>query len=284
MTSVAGQQEVKHFRTLFLSDIHLGSKAAKADFLLDFLKYHEADTIILVGDIVDGWRLKRSWYWPQDCNDVVQKLLRKARKGTRIVYIPGNHDEFLRDFPGMHFGGIEVAERMIHEGADGRRYLVLHGDEFDVVVRNARLLAYLGDWAYDMAIMINVVLAGIRRRLGMPYWSFSAWAKLQVKHAANFIGEFHILNGLFQVDAAWAIIASSGVALAAFYALRMYQLTMHNPLPDGADSRELSLRDALVLIPMVAIVVVLAFCPQLIVHSSEQAVDSSVAVVREVAK
>ncbi|OJU02538.1 MAG: UDP-2,3-diacylglucosamine hydrolase [Rhizobium sp. 63-7] len=190
MTSVAGQQEVKHFRTLFLSDIHLGSKAAKADFLLDFLKYHEADTIILVGDIVDGWRLKRSWYWPQDCNDVVQKLLRKARKGTRIVYIPGNHDEFLRDFPGMHFGGIEVAERMIHEGADGRRYLVLHGDEFDVVVRNARLLAYLGDWAYDMAIMINVVLAGIRRRLGMPYWSFSAWAKLQVKHAVNFIGEF----------------------------------------------------------------------------------------------
>lgn len=187
---MAGQQEVKHFRTLFLSDIHLGSKAAKADFLLDFLKHHEADTIILVGDIVDGWRLKRSWYWPQDCNDVVQKLLRKARKGTRIVYIPGNHDEFLRDFPGMHFGGIEVAERMIHEGADGRRYLVLHGDEFDVVVRNARLLAYLGDWAYDMAIMINVVLAGIRRRLGMPYWSFSAWAKLQVKHAVNFIGEF----------------------------------------------------------------------------------------------
>jgi UDP-2,3-diacylglucosamine pyrophosphatase LpxH len=182
--------EPRRFRTLFISDVHLGSKAAKADFLLDFLKYHEADTIYLVGDIVDGWRLKRSWYWPQVCNDVVQKLLRKARKGTRVVYIPGNHDEFLRDFPGMHFGGIEVAERAMHETADGKKYLILHGDEFDVVVRNARLLAYLGDWAYDMAIMINIGLAAIRRRLGFNYWSFSAWAKLQVKHAVNFIGEF----------------------------------------------------------------------------------------------
>lgn len=184
------QSAPRRFRTLFISDVHLGSKAARADFLLDFLRQHEAETIILVGDIVDGWRLKRSWYWPQDCNDVVQKLLRKARKGTRIIYIPGNHDEFLRDFPGVHFGGIEVAERHMHEGADGRRYLVLHGDEFDVVVRNARLLAYLGDWAYDTAIVINIGLAAIRRRLGMPYWSFSAWAKLQVKHAVNFIGEF----------------------------------------------------------------------------------------------
>lgn len=180
----------RHFRTIFISDVHLGSKAAQTDLLLDFLRHHEADTIILVGDIVDGWRLKRSWHWPQGCNDVVQKLLRKARKGCRIVYIPGNHDEFLRDFPGMHFGGIEVAERIIHEAADGKKYLVLHGDEFDVVVRNARLLAYLGDWAYDAAIALNVVLAAIRRRLGMPYWSFSAWAKLQVKHAVNFIGEF----------------------------------------------------------------------------------------------
>ena len=182
--------ETRHFRTLFISDVHLGSKAAKADFLLDFLRTHEADTIILVGDIIDGWRLKRSWYWPQSCNDVVQKLLRKARKGTRIVYIPGNHDEFLRAFPGTHFGGIEVAHRIIHETADGKKYLVLHGDEFDMVVRNARLLAYLGDWAYDMAIAINVVVAAVRRYLGMPYWSFSAWAKQQVKQAVNFIGEF----------------------------------------------------------------------------------------------
>nr|WP_289851952.1 UDP-2,3-diacylglucosamine diphosphatase [Rhizobium sp. SSA_523] len=187
---VADNVEGRQFRTLFISDVHLGSKAARTDFLLDFLRHHEAETIFLVGDIVDGWRLKRNWYWPQGCNDVVQKLLRKARKGTRIVYIPGNHDEFLRSFPGIHFGGIEVAERMIHEAADGRKYLILHGDEFDVVVRNIRLLAYLGDWAYDAAIAINVVLAAVRRRLNLPYWSFSAWAKLQVKQAVNFIGEF----------------------------------------------------------------------------------------------
>lgn len=181
---------MRRFKTLFISDLHLGSKAAKAQFLIDFLRHHEAETIVLVGDIVDGWRLKRSWYWPQDCNDVVQKLLRQARKGTRIVYIPGNHDEFLRAFPGMHFGGIEVAQSIIHEAADGRRYLVVHGDEFDVVVRHARIVAYLGDWAYDLAIFINRGLNAIRRQFGMPYWSFSAWAKLQVKQAVNFIGDF----------------------------------------------------------------------------------------------
>ncbi|MCO6186218.1 UDP-2,3-diacylglucosamine diphosphatase [Rhizobium sp. L1K21] len=180
----------RKFRTIFISDVHLGSKAAKADFLIDFLRYHDADTFYLVGDIVDGWRLKRSWHWIQTYNDVVQKLLRKARKGARIIYIPGNHDEFLRDFPGMHFGGIEVALRHVHEGADGLKYLVLHGDEFDVVVRNYRIVAYLGDWAYDTAIAINRGLAALRRLLGLPYWSFSAWAKLQVKSAVNFIGEF----------------------------------------------------------------------------------------------
>jgi UDP-2,3-diacylglucosamine pyrophosphatase LpxH len=145
---------------------------------------------VLVGDIIDGWRLKRSWHWPQNCNDVVQKLLRKGRKGARIVYIPGNHDSFMRDYPGVHFGGIEVEKSIIHEAADGKRYLVLHGDEFDVVVRNAKFIAHLGDWAYDMAIKLNVLIAKIRRRLGLPYWSFSAWAKLQVKRAVNFIGEF----------------------------------------------------------------------------------------------
>ncbi|KQY26772.1 UDP-2,3-diacylglucosamine diphosphatase [Rhizobium sp. Root482] len=190
MTEKEHDPSARRFRTLFISDVHLGSKAARTDYLIDFLRSTEAETIILVGDIIDGWRLKRSWYWPQACNDVVQKLLRKARKGTRIIYIPGNHDEFMRDFPGLHFGGIEVAGRHMHEGADGRKYLVLHGDEFDVVVRNARLIAHLGDWAYDVAIAINIVLSAVRRRLGLPYWSFSAWAKLQVKHAVNFIGEF----------------------------------------------------------------------------------------------
>jgi UDP-2,3-diacylglucosamine pyrophosphatase LpxH len=180
----------RKLRTIFISDVHLGSKPAKAEFLIDFLRHFEAETIFLVGDIVDGWRLKRSWHWPQAHNDVVQKLLRKARKGARIVYIAGNHDEFLRDFQGMHFGGIEVVDRLVHEGADGLRYLVLHGDQFDQIVHNARWLAYLGDKAYDVAIVVNRVVARLRRMLGLPYWSFSSWAKVRVKHAVSFISAF----------------------------------------------------------------------------------------------
>jgi len=180
----------RSFRTIFLSDIHLGSRPAKAKFLIDFLRHHDAETIYLVGDIVDGWRLKRSWHWPQDHNDVVQKLLRKARKGTRIFYIAGNHDEFLRAFEGIHFGGIAVADRVIHDGADGRRFLVIHGDQFDAVVHNVRWLAYLGDRAYDAAIVVNRVVAAFRRLTGQPYWSFSSWAKVKVKKAVKFISSF----------------------------------------------------------------------------------------------
>ena len=180
----------RSFRTIFLSDIHLGSRPAKAKFLIDFLRHHDAETIYLVGDIVDGWRLKRSWHWPQDHNDVVQKLLRKARKGTRIFYIAGNHDEFLRAFEGIHFGGIAVADRVIHDGADGRRFLVIHGDQFDVVVRHAKWLAYVGDWAYRFALRVNIVINWVRRRLGLTYWSLSAWAKHKVKNAVSVIGRF----------------------------------------------------------------------------------------------
>jgi UDP-2,3-diacylglucosamine pyrophosphatase LpxH len=179
-------------RTLFLSDIHLGTRGCQAERLLDFLRHYDADTIFLVGDIVDGWQLKSAWYWPQSHNDVVQKLLRKARKGARIIYVPGNHDEFLRDYYGSHFGGIEVVESAIHTTADGRRYLVVHGDLFDVVIRHARWLALMGDWAYDVAIMLNTYFNAIRRACGMTYWSLSRWAKLKVKNAVNFIGEFEL--------------------------------------------------------------------------------------------
>ncbi len=178
------------FRSIFISDVHLGSKAAKAEFLIDFLRHHDADTIFLVGDIVDGWRLRRSWHWPQAHNDVVQKLLRKARKGSSITYIAGNHDEFARQFQGVHFGGIVVADRAIHETADGRRMLVIHGDQFDTVVHNARWLAYFGDYAYDTAMLINRGVSRFRKVFGMPYWSFSSWAKVKVKKAVNFIGSF----------------------------------------------------------------------------------------------
>lgn len=196
MNYVAGSALVRQsdgpmrVRTLFLSDIHLGSRGCQADRLLGFLADHEADTIYLVGDIVDGWQIKSGWYWPQSHNDVVQKLLRKARKGSRVVYIPGNHDEFLRDYYGTHFGGIEVVESAIHLTADGRRFLVIHGDLFDVVIKHARWLALLGNQAYDLAILLNTYFNVLRRALGMPYWSLSQWVKLRVKNAVNFIGEY----------------------------------------------------------------------------------------------
>ena len=185
-----GSDQPRRYRSLFLSDIHLGTKGAQADALLEFLKEHDADTIYLVGDIVDGWRLKSGWYWPQSHNDVVQKLLRKARKGSRIIYVPGNHDEFLRDFYGTHFGGIEVCETTVHVAADGKRYLVIHGDVFDMVVRHAKWLAFLGDWAYEIALAVSTRINWVRRKLGFTYWSLSAWAKRTVKNAVNYIGSF----------------------------------------------------------------------------------------------
>jgi UDP-2,3-diacylglucosamine pyrophosphatase LpxH len=183
-------QAGRRFRTLFISDVHLGARGCQADRLLDFLRCHDADTIYLVGDIVDGWQLRSAWFWPQAHNDVVQKLLRKARKGSRVIYVPGNHDEFLRDYCGTHFGGIEVVETAIHESACGKRYLVIHGDLFDLVVTQARWLALLGSKAYDWAILLNRAFNAVRRRLGFPYWSLSQWLKLKVKNAVNFIGEF----------------------------------------------------------------------------------------------
>lgn len=188
--STVGHGDAKRYRSLFLSDFHLGTKGCQAQALLDFLKHRDADTIYLVGDIVDGWRLRSSWYWPQAHNDVVQKLLRKARKGSRVVYLPGNHDEFLRGFYGTHFGGIEVCETAVHQTASGKRYLVIHGDVFDVVVANARWLAYLGDWAYEAALWISRHLNAVRSRLGLTYWSLSAWGKSTVKNAVNYIGRF----------------------------------------------------------------------------------------------
>ena len=180
----------RRYRALFLSDLHLGARAAQAELLLDFLKHNDADAIYLVGDIVDGWKLRKGWHWPQAHNDVVQKLLRKARKGARVFYIPGNHDEFARDYTGLIFGGVEVMEHAIHETATGRKMLVTHGDQFDIVMRNARWLAHLGDWAYDAAIAANALFNRVRRVFGVGYWSLSAWAKYKVKNAVNFIGDF----------------------------------------------------------------------------------------------
>ena len=180
----------RRVRTLFLSDIHLGTRGCQAELLLEFLRHYDADVIYLVGDIVDGWRLKKSWYWPQAHNDVVQKILRKVRKGARVIVVPGNHDEFLRDYVGGNFGGVEIVERAVHETADGKRLLVIHGDEFDIVMRHARWLALLGDGAYTVALGLNTYLNFFRRKLGFDYWSLSAWAKNRVKNVVSFIGEF----------------------------------------------------------------------------------------------
>ncbi|MEW6437709.1 MAG: UDP-2,3-diacylglucosamine diphosphatase [Pseudomonadota bacterium] len=177
-------------RTLFLSDLHLGTKGCQAGLLLDFLKHCDVDTIYLVGDVVDGWRLKQGWYWPESHNNVVRKLLKRVHKGVKIIYIPGNHDEFMRDYVGHNFGGIDVMDTAIHEAADGKRFLVMHGDQFDLVVRHAPWLAVLGDGAYELALWINTYLNMIRRRFGLDYWSLSSWAKLKVKSAVNHIGRF----------------------------------------------------------------------------------------------
>jgi UDP-2,3-diacylglucosamine pyrophosphatase LpxH len=179
-----------HYRTLFISDVHLGTRTAQAEMLLDFLKQHDAETIYLVGDIVDFWRIRRGANWPQSHNEVLQKLLAKVRQGTRVVFIPGNHDEGLRPYAGQRFGGIEIALSAVHEMADGRRYLVMHGDEFDVVARYARWLAFLGDRGYALTLAMNVPLNWVRRQLGLGYWSLSAYLKYRVKSAVNVIGDF----------------------------------------------------------------------------------------------
>ncbi|WP_309605426.1 UDP-2,3-diacylglucosamine diphosphatase [Phenylobacterium sp.] len=178
------------YRSVFISDVHLGTRGCQAEMLLDFIRAMECETLYLVGDIVDGWKLKSGWYWPQSHNDVVQKILRLARKGVGVIYIPGNHDDQIRNFCGVHFGGVVVARDAIHEAADGRRFLVIHGDEFDAVVQHARWLALLGDWAYRALLASNTAINQVRRRLGFGYWSFSAFAKTRVKKALQFIENF----------------------------------------------------------------------------------------------
>jgi UDP-2,3-diacylglucosamine pyrophosphatase LpxH len=182
----------KQYRSIWISDVHLGTRGCQAEFLLDFLKYTNSEYLYLVGDIFDGWRLKKSWYWAQSHNDVVQKLLRKSRKGTKVIYIPGNHDECLRDFTALQFGGIDLMDEAIHITADGRRLLVLHGDSFDGVVKYAKWLAYLGDGAYALTIALNLIFNRARRRMGYPYWSLSQYLKGKVKNAVEYVGNYEV--------------------------------------------------------------------------------------------
>jgi UDP-2,3-diacylglucosamine pyrophosphatase LpxH len=177
-------------RTLWISDVHLGTRACRAELLLDFLKHHKAETIYLVGDIVDGWQLKKSWYWPQSHNDLVQKILRQARKGTEIIYIPGNHDHAARLFLGHRFGGVLIARHVMHDTADGKRLWVTHGDRFDAAVRYSRLLTWFGGSAYDAISSFNLLLEPLRRWLGLSHWSLVAWIKRRSRHVEDYLAAY----------------------------------------------------------------------------------------------
>jgi UDP-2,3-diacylglucosamine pyrophosphatase LpxH len=180
------------YRAIFISDTHLGTKDCRTDFLVDFLRRTQSENLFLVGDIVDGWRLRKSWFWDKTHDEVIRLILSKARAGTEVTYIPGNHDEMFRAWlpMGLEVGGVKLRREATHMTADGRNLLILHGDEFDSVVRYAKFLALLGDSAYTAALIVNRYFNAIRRRLGYPYWSLSAWLKHQVKGAVMAIDRF----------------------------------------------------------------------------------------------
>lgn len=193
MLQPSQEREPMRVRAIWISDLHLGTKHSRTADLLDFLRSVDSSFLYLVGDIFDGWALARSWYWNQSCNDVVQKLLRKGRKGTSVTYIPGNHDEFARDYVGMHFGEIYVAQQTVHTLLDGRKLLIVHGDEFDGIIRYAKWLQVLGAIAYGFALGLNRILDRVRSMLGRPYWSLSAYLKQRTKKALQYIDDFEAL-------------------------------------------------------------------------------------------
>ncbi len=185
----SGRAARRH-RTIFISDTHLGTRGCKAEMLADFLARNACDTLFLVGDIIDGWQLKRRWFWTPAQTNVIREILRKIDEGTRVIFVPGNHDEFLRDYCGREIAGVEVVREAIHETADGRRLLVIHGDQFDSVIACAKWLAHLGDWAYCTALRLNDTFGFARRHLGLPYWSLSAYLKKAVKNAVEYISRY----------------------------------------------------------------------------------------------
>ena len=183
-------EERRTYRTIWISDVHLGTKGCNHELLIDFLDHTESDPMYLVGDIIDGWRLKKKVYWPPEHSDIVWRILKRAKRGTRIIYIPGNHDEMVRPFSGMNFGGVEIMRAAFHDTADGRRLMVLHGDEFDTIMLAHRWLAFVGDALYHVMMKLNNWVAAARKRLGLPYWSISKAAKNKVKNAVEFISKY----------------------------------------------------------------------------------------------
>ncbi len=183
----------RRYRTIWISDVHLGTRGCNDRLLIDFLDHVDSETMYLVGDIIDGWRLKKKFYWPAAHNDIVWRILKRAKRGTRIVYIPGNHDEMFRQFSGLSFGGVEIRRAAFHETADGKRLMVLHGDEFDTIMLAHRWLAFVGDTLYHLLMSLNIGVNWIRQRFGLSYWSLSKMAKHKVKNAVEFISRFEEL-------------------------------------------------------------------------------------------
>jgi UDP-2,3-diacylglucosamine pyrophosphatase LpxH len=186
------EKQTHRHRTIWLSDIHLGTPGCKAEFLVEFLKRNDCETLYLVGDIVDGWKLRGNWFWPQEHTNVVRKLLTKSKRGTKVFYVTGNHDEFLRKFVGykLEIGNIQLVNEAVHVTADGRRLLVMHGDWFDVITRYHKWIALAGDFAYEATMAANYWFNRARRLIGMRYWSLSAFAKQRVKTAVSVISSF----------------------------------------------------------------------------------------------
>ncbi|MEO1009459.1 MAG: UDP-2,3-diacylglucosamine diphosphatase [Planctomycetota bacterium] len=178
------------YRTVFLSDLHLGSSGCRAAELSAFLKCVQCDTLFLVGDVIDMWRLKSKWYWPGKHNRVISRILKMARKGTRVIYVPGNHDEHARQYAGLSFGGVELMLDAEHTTTRGERLYITHGDQFDMVVKHARVLSALGSWAYEILLKVNRHYNRVRKLLGLNYWSLSQFLKLQVKSACTYISKF----------------------------------------------------------------------------------------------
>ena len=178
------------YRTIFISDVHLGFRGCRAEELAAFLKRVKCERVFLVGDIVDMWMLRQRWSWPSTHNQVIRRLLKLARHGTSIIYVPGNHDDALRSYSGLDLGGIRIARQAIHTLADGKRVLVTHGDEYDLVIQNSRLLALFGAWAYDHLVALNRFVNNVRSLFGLCRWSFSRIIKKRVKSACTFVSRF----------------------------------------------------------------------------------------------
>ena len=181
-----------HYKSIFISDIHLGSRGCQADVLCSFLKNNTCENLFLVGDVIDGWQLQKRWFFPQSHANVIRRILTAAKRGTKVYYIPGNHDEALRKFLqfDIEVGNISLIDRFDYEAINGKKYLVIHGDFFDSLMVDNKWLMHIGDFAYNFMIWVNVHFNKIRKTLGMDYWSLSKWLKQNTKEALNFINNF----------------------------------------------------------------------------------------------